>query len=126
MDDWHPNQWHVEDKYSTDVWNTSVESLQPALPRGNSHHRSEYEHIGEEDREGVGTLRKDDSYKAIETVDTGAGTGKAHDILMEAEGVGEDVRVVKWEPLDEERHGEDHTDCSWQDEYPYFTDHTIG
>ena len=91
---------------------TGVESLQPALPRGNSHHRAKYEHIGDEDRKGIRTLGKDDSYKAIETVDTGAGTGKAHDILMEAEGVGEDVGAIKREPLDEKRHRENHTDCS--------------
>lgn len=72
----------------------------------------EYEHIGEEDREGVRAHGEDDSYKAIETVNTGAGTGKAHHILMEAEGVGEDVGAIKRESLDEERHRQACTGCS--------------
>ena len=116
VNDRHPNEWHVEDENRTDVGNTGVECLQPALPWGNGHHCSKYECIGEEDGEGVRTLGEDNRNEAVETVDPGAGTGKAHDILVEAEGVGEDIGVVEGEPLDEERHWEDHTDGPCQDD----------
>lgn len=84
------NHGRVEQKYSTDVRNTCVESFESLSPGGNGQHCAQDECIGEKDEQGVHPHCRDNDEHAVDAVGLDVGTGQLHHLLVETVGMRED------------------------------------
>lgn len=88
MDHGQANGGYIEEHYSTEVGDTSVEGFEELSFGGNGQHCVEDQPVREDNEHCIHTQRGVHYKENIGTVDVGVGTGQLHDIWMQAVRVG--------------------------------------
>lgn len=89
----------VENQDSADVGDTGLQGLEPLFPRRDRQHCPQDESVGDENEHGIQQQGADHQSQGVEAVEADVRAGQPEEVLVQAEGVGEDVGAAVMEEL---------------------------
>ena len=107
------NDGNVENQDCTEVGDTGLQSLEPLFLRCNCKHCMQDENIGEENKGSIQQQGTDHQSQGIEAIEVNVRAGQPEEVLVQAEGVRENVGSAVGEELqtDDDRKNRQRTSC---------------